>query len=255
MAEFLTTTGINYHLEQLINGATERLVIISPYLHINTRIKELLEERNLLKQDTRIVYGKTSLKPSEISWFQKLSYIRTSYCDNLHAKIYLNEKCALITSLNLYQFSQVINNEAGVLINHERDPEAYSGAWKEAQRLIRISNEVSLSATAIHEKPERAPALDEVSTQQASKIESDTTSETLAKVNQTSSEKTVATTHIAQKHKMSNQDFLLAMVKKGFLIEQGDGFTLTSDGKNAGVIHITRSRFGPYFKWPENIMQ
>ncbi len=33
---------------------------------------------------------------------------------NLHAKCYLNEKAAIITSMNLYDFSQVNNNEMGV---------------------------------------------------------------------------------------------------------------------------------------------
>ena len=43
MAEFLTTTGVSYHLEEIIKGAEERLVIISPFLRINERIKSLFE--------------------------------------------------------------------------------------------------------------------------------------------------------------------------------------------------------------------
>ena len=41
MAEFLTTTGVSYRLEEIIKSATERLVIISPFLRVNERIKEL----------------------------------------------------------------------------------------------------------------------------------------------------------------------------------------------------------------------
>ena len=63
MAEFLTTTGISYRLEEIIKTANERLVIISPFIRINTRIKDLLEDRNRLKIDIRVVYGKNELRP------------------------------------------------------------------------------------------------------------------------------------------------------------------------------------------------
>jgi hypothetical protein len=38
MAKFLDTTGISYHLQQLINNANEKLILISPFLKINERI-------------------------------------------------------------------------------------------------------------------------------------------------------------------------------------------------------------------------
>ena len=41
MAEFLTTSGISFRLEEIIKDAQERLVIISPFLKIDRRIKEL----------------------------------------------------------------------------------------------------------------------------------------------------------------------------------------------------------------------
>ena len=44
MAKFLNTSGINYHLEEIIKSARDRLIIISPYLKLNDRIRELLEE-------------------------------------------------------------------------------------------------------------------------------------------------------------------------------------------------------------------
>lgn len=45
MAKFLTTNGINYLVEEIIKGARERIVLVSPYLKLNSRIKELLEGR------------------------------------------------------------------------------------------------------------------------------------------------------------------------------------------------------------------
>jgi hypothetical protein len=49
MAKFLNTSATNYYLEELIKGASDRLIPISPFLKLNDRIKELLEDKNRLK--------------------------------------------------------------------------------------------------------------------------------------------------------------------------------------------------------------
>ena len=125
MAKFLNTSAVNYYLEELIKNAQERLVLISPYLKVNDRIRELIEDKNRLKIDIRIIYGKSELQPDEVAWLKSLEFVRISYCHNLHAKCYLNEKEAIITSLNLYDFSQVNNNEMGVFISRENDNGLY----------------------------------------------------------------------------------------------------------------------------------
>ena len=145
MAKFLNTSATNYFLEELIKDAKERLILISPFLKLNDRIKELLTDKNRLKIDVRIVYGKSELQPEEISWLKELTYIRTSSCKNLHAKCYLNEEMCIVTSLNLYEFSQVNNNEMGVLIQRSEDHDLYRDAYDEAQRIIRVSEEVRIT--------------------------------------------------------------------------------------------------------------
>jgi len=145
MAKFLDTTGVSYHLQQLINKANERLVLISPFLKINDRIKQSLEDKNRMKIDIRIVYGKNELQPEENNWLKSMTSIRASFCKDLHAKCYLNENEAIITSMNLYEFSQVNNNEMGILVDKSSDPELYKEVYDEANRLIRISDEIVIS--------------------------------------------------------------------------------------------------------------
>ena len=55
MAKFLNTSGTTYHLEEMIKKASDRLILISPYLKLNERVKELLEDKNRLKIDIRSV--------------------------------------------------------------------------------------------------------------------------------------------------------------------------------------------------------
>ena len=63
MAEVLSTSGISFWVEQIIKRADERLLLISPFLKINGHLKKLLEEKNRVKIDIRVIYGKNDLQP------------------------------------------------------------------------------------------------------------------------------------------------------------------------------------------------
>jgi len=149
MTKFLDTTGVSYHLQQLINNANEKLILISPYLKINERIRQSLEDKDRLKIDIRIIYGKNELQPEENNWLRSLQSIRSSFCKNLHAKCYMNENEAIITSMNLYEFSQINNNEMGIYVSKNEDSKLYQDVYNEAMRLVRISDEIKISAEKI----------------------------------------------------------------------------------------------------------
>ena len=157
MVEFLATAGVSYHLEELIKQSRERLVLISPYLRLSTRIRELLEDKNRMKIDIRVVYGKSELRPDENNWLESMTSIRTSYCANLHAKCYMSERAALITSMNLYEFSQVNNHEMGVLVDRTQSEGLYRQVYDEAMRIVRLSDEIRVKVTPVPKEPEGDP--------------------------------------------------------------------------------------------------
>lgn len=239
MAKFLSTTGTNYHLEELIKAASDRLILISPFLKLNDRMKELLADKNRLKIDVRIVYGKSELQPQEIEWLRGLTYIRTSFCKNLHAKCYMNEEMCIITSLNLYEFSQVNNNEMGILIQRSEDGQLYKDAYEEAQRIIRISDEVRISLERVASKEPET-----ISIQGA---ETPTESETFT------GDK-VPSSKFAQKLGLKTAQLLDHATELGYLIQQGDKHALGTKGEQAGVEFVAKSRFGPYFLWPQDLV-
>jgi phosphatidylserine/phosphatidylglycerophosphate/cardiolipin synthase-like enzyme len=229
MAKFLNTSATNYYLEELIKGASDRLILISPFLKLNDRIKELLEDKNRLKIDVRIVYGKSELQPMEISWLNELSFIRTSFCKNLHAKCYINESSCIITSLNLYEFSQVNNNEMGVHVSRDGDPEMYKDTYEEAQRIIRISDEVRISLEKI-EKPRQQ-----------------TESNVKSEKNEPSK---VTSSKLAVKLKLKTPELLDKLTLIGYIEEVNGKPVLTQKGETAGG-ETKSGRFGAYFIWPE----
>ena len=157
MAEFLNTTGVSYHLERVIRNANERLVIISPFLKINPRIKELLEEKDRAKIDIRVVYGKNELRPEENNWLESVASIRTSYRQHLHAKCYMNEEQAILTSMNLLEFSQHNNDEMGILVSRQDDPGLFEEIRKEAQRILQASEEVRVRVSRVEPAETVAP--------------------------------------------------------------------------------------------------
>ena len=239
MAKFLTTTGTNYHLEELIKSASDRLILISPFLKLNDRMKELLADKNRLKIDVRIVYGKSELQPQEIEWLRGLTYIRTSFCKNLHAKCYMNEEMCIITSLNLYEFSQVNNNEMGILIQRSEDGQLYKDAYEEAQRIIRISDEVRISLERVassEPEPATTPAAEGSGTD-----------------SETSSGDKLPSSKLAQKFGLKTAQLLDRATELGYLAQQGDKHALTAKGEQAGVEFVAKSRFGPYFLWPQDL--
>jgi len=237
VARFLNTSATNYFLEELIKNARERLVLISPFLKLNDRIKELLTDKDRLKIDVRIVYGKSELQPEEISWLKELNYVRTSFCKNLHAKCYLNEENCIITSLNLYEFSQINNNEMGVLIQRTEDAELYRDAYEEAQRIIRISEEVRISLERITAEVDGKADLDLSRT--------DTVSDTTGKL---------TTSRLAQKLGMKTGELMEKLVSAGFLEIRDTKHYLTAKGKEAGGEFRMGQKFGTYFLWPESFL-
>ena len=154
MAKFLTTSGITYHLEALVKTAKEKLILISPFLKVNERLRQIIDDKDREKIDIRVVYGKNELQPEENNWLKSKASVRSSFCKNLHAKCFLNESEALITSMNLYEYSQVNNEEMGVLVVKAEDPALYAEVYAEAMRLIRISDEVRVTVEKV---PPREP--------------------------------------------------------------------------------------------------
>lgn len=51
--------------------------------------------------------------------------------------------------MNLYEFSQVNNEEMGIQVSKAEDPELYAGIHEEAMRLIRISDEVRVTVEKV----------------------------------------------------------------------------------------------------------
>ncbi len=136
----------------------------------------------------------------------------------------MNEELCIITSLNLYEFSQINNNEMGVLIRRSDDVELYQDAYEEAQRIIRISEEVRISLERV-----------DVETEQKTKTNGSTEKLTSSK--------------LAKELGLKTDELMEKMVSFGYLELRENKHYLTAKGKEAGGEFRTGQKFGSYFLW------
>ncbi len=144
MAEFLTTNGTSYHIEDIILKAKKELTLLSPYLQLSKTLFERLLDCSNKGVKITLIYGKDELKPNEKKSLAELPTLELLFFENLHAKCYFNESKMVITSMNMYEFSEKNNREMGVLVNSVDDKNLYEGAVQEALSIKRSADEITL---------------------------------------------------------------------------------------------------------------
>jgi len=124
MAKFLEGNELNAELEKIFKTAYSNIILISPYIKLHDRYKATLlsklDDHNL---KITVLFGKNeddmskSMKQEDFDFFKQFPNIEILYEKRLHAKYYANESKAILTSMNLYGFSQNNNIEAGILMD------------------------------------------------------------------------------------------------------------------------------------------
>ena len=113
----------------------------------------------------------------------------------------------------------------GILIEKDQDATVFKDAYEEAQRIIRISDEVRIS-------------LDEV--KEFETVQDNNEQEDFSKL---------TTSKLAAKHKLKTNELLEQFVQKGFLVVNDKGkHQLTEQGKNIGG-EFKFNSYGGYFLW------
>jgi hypothetical protein len=146
MVQFLETTQASAEIRKLITSSKEKLYLISPYLQISKQLKLLIQQSEQTNPmiDIKVVCRKDKINADDMSFLQELKNVKISALDNLHAKCYLNENFAIITSMNLYQFSQENNWEMGVKIDKIEDQSLYEDILGYIQNILGASEKYEM---------------------------------------------------------------------------------------------------------------
>jgi len=237
MAKFLDTTGVSHHLALLIKETKDKLFLISPYLQFHQRVKDSLEYLNLQKRDIRIVYRENKLQVDESNWLEKQIGIRTSLCSTLHAKCYLNESTAIVTSMNLYAFSQQNNDEMGILVKKDEDPELYQDIFNEVQKLLTTSEEIRVSVKKVDKRIEK---------------KSDQTVSKIVKAPRKANSKNLTTNELSSKTGLTSRKVNSWLKDNKLMYKKDDDWITTKKGKEIGGVEKS-GQYGKFVVWPEEI--
>jgi hypothetical protein len=137
MAKFLNTSKAYAEIEDITGKAQKGLVLISPYIKFPGTFLERLKDVDKRNIKITIVCREEDLSAETKSDLKKLNNLELCFLANLHAKCFYNEASMVITSLNLYDYSQQNNREMGVLVTLKDDCELFTEALSEANFIIR----------------------------------------------------------------------------------------------------------------------
>lgn len=141
MAKFLTTVGNSYFIEQIILNAERSLTIVTPYLKLSQTFIDRLRDADKAKIKMTLIYGKNELTEYQTASLNDLNNLEIYFCNNLHAKCYHNETLLIISSMNLYEFSEKNNREMGILVDKNSDNDIYKETLKEIESIKNASKQ------------------------------------------------------------------------------------------------------------------
>lgn len=133
--DFLTTKGIAASIEKVFRTADDFIVIVSPYVKVDKTYIDRLHEADNNGVSIYLIFGKEKLNELEKGKFQDFQNLNIYYLENLHAKCYMNESTIIITSMNLYGYSEENNREFGIEINQDDNYDLFEDILKEIRSI------------------------------------------------------------------------------------------------------------------------
>ncbi len=225
MAKFITGNKLNSELEEIFEKANAEIILISPYIKLHERyISSLKTKKYNPEIEVIIIFGKNeediskSMKQEDFNFFKEFPNIQIRYEKRLHAKYFANEENAILTSMNLYSYSQDNNIEFGVLTKKSNgflnSDSLDSEAWNYFNRVI------DQSELLFHRSPQYESAMLGLKQKyKDSKIEIDKLSDFFANKNKYDSQNNNKNILKTEKNKLTTE---LKHSQLGYCIRSGE---------------------------------
>ena len=138
-------------VERVIREAREYVVLVSPFVRSWRHVEDEIEQTTRRNVPVTIIVRPEALQTSAGGWLQTTT-AWVYPLEGLHAKIYLNEKSLLVSSMNLYQYSSQNSYEFGLLI---REPRL-------SAEIRKYVNEVLVPRTGLERLPTAPPTVEQM---------------------------------------------------------------------------------------------
>jgi hypothetical protein len=134
--KILGTTEISSEIENLLDRTEKFLVLVTPYLKLNQKLKARLADAFRSVEQVYILHRENELNTLEEKWLQSFDNIKIFPIKNLHSKIYVNEAVMLIASMDLHEHSQINNHEIGIKLNYAENKKEYTDTLNEIRIML-----------------------------------------------------------------------------------------------------------------------
>lgn len=118
--KFIPPLEIASKIMTLIVEAEKELILVSPYVNINHWEKMKRSLQIALNKDIDLQFFLRENADNEISALKNLG-IYPIYIKDLHAKVYINDKYAIVTSQNIIEYSDINSIEVGYITETEEE--------------------------------------------------------------------------------------------------------------------------------------
>lgn len=136
MPGIVDTPDLNSAIAHMTEDARKFILVVSPYLKINDRLRRTLAIADTRGVKTFFIYGKKEMNSDTYDWIKTLENSSIAFIPQLHAKLYLMEFAGIIMTMNLYTFSQVNNEELGVIFEKKYNRSDFKELVFHSLRLI-----------------------------------------------------------------------------------------------------------------------
>lgn len=142
--ELINPAEISGKIMTLIDNATETIIIISPYIKISKWTKLTNRIKEAQKRGVKFEWFIRKDSTESIEEVKNLG-ITPVEIENLHSKIYVNEKAAIVTSMNLHYYSDSNSIDIGYLTTKHNEYEeivSYINTYIKPKNNSKVINKV-----------------------------------------------------------------------------------------------------------------
>jgi hypothetical protein len=111
---------------QLLRSATETVIFVTPYIELWVHLQDEMRDAIARKVDITFLIREdaTPRRPEDLEWL-RANKVKVLLVPNLHAKIYLNEKRVLVSSMNTHRTSIIDSKDFAMIVSGEDEAKLF----------------------------------------------------------------------------------------------------------------------------------
>ncbi len=125
MTLILDTPGTNSLLGRIIDDAQKHILLISPSLNVNGKMRERLERAVSRGVSLFIIHSKGDADEDTLDWVKGLDNSNVACVADLHVRLYMSENGAIVSTMDVSDYDEMNHEEIGVIFDRRSEKQEY----------------------------------------------------------------------------------------------------------------------------------